>query len=407
MKRDRKRIVSVIGITLTLIALAAIPFPGTSVQAGRGEPSAASQQEVKAAPLGATFLTAAESQLDFGGNSEDLDVADVEANPTAPDDTLADDEEVPTDTISATGGPSEIAPAKAFQRKVFNIGPIPLPGGLDHIANGAGTRNTGFGTIRLRGACPGSRPVRAYLYWGTIICGNAIPVFQLARINGVPVVGQLVGFSPQPNWGSTWFTAYRASVIANILPGINGEYRISNLPSSVAHGGDPWRCFAPCPQSEGASLVVLYAAPDVPRNARVFINNGAATFSGAINILNPLARPIPPHRALKHTRLGGDGQVFGSTDALAFASTERTFLGPAGGPFVQIRGVGSAFNVNSDWNGDDGGPLNQLWDTHTDSFGWQFTAYPNILPAGIFLYVVRYTANGDLICPVAHVLGVK
>lgn len=42
----------------------------------------------------------------------------------------------------------------------------PLPGGLDHVAAGVGTRNAGYGTIHLQGAPDGAVAVRATLYWG-------------------------------------------------------------------------------------------------------------------------------------------------------------------------------------------------------------------------------------------------
>lgn len=384
MTRPSRKIVPIFVAILFLVVVI------SPLGSARGAKQQQISQEEVVATSGASSVAINAADIELSENAEDYEVADIEGDPTAPDDTV--------DSLEENGDP---LPTKLY------VIPLPVPGGLDHLANGAGTRNAGFGTIRLRGACPGARAVRAFLYWGTIICGNAIPLFQRVTVNGTHVRGRLVGVSPQPNWGSTWFTAYRASIIALIRPGINGDYVITNMPTSVNHGGDPWRCFAPCPQSEGASIVVIYSAADVPRAARVFVNNGAATFSGTININNPLPRPIPPHKALKHTRLGADGQVGGSTDSIRPVTDERTFLGPPGGPFVQIKGPGSLFNIDSDWNGDDGGPLNQLWDTHTDSFGWQFTGYPNILPAGLVRYTVRYVAQGDLICPVAHILGVK
>jgi hypothetical protein len=352
--------------------------------------AAQSQIEPSAAPAGTTSAVPVGDEFAEASDNETLDSADVERDANAPDDTV--------DDVNAS--PEAV-------RKYVPI-PVPLPGGLDHVANGAGTRNTGSGTIRLRGVCPKAVAVRAQLYWGTIGSGP-IPLFQRARINGRLVQGTLVGSSPQPNWGCQWFAAYVANVITHIAPGINGDYVISDLPTATKRGGDPWLCDSACPKSEGASLVVIFATSNAPTNARVFVNRRVATFAGAINIDNPLPVPLPAHRALKHTRIGADGQVGASNDSYGFATNERTFLGPVGGPLVQIKGPGSAFNQDSDWNGDDGTPLNQLWDTHTDSFAWSLypSNYPNILPPGIGAYRVRYLANGDLICTVVNVLGVK
>ena len=101
-------------------------------------------------------------------------------------------------------------------------------------------------------------------------------------------------------------------------------------------------------------------------------------------------------RLLKHTRLGADGQVGRSTFAIAPITSERTFLNA-----LQIEGIGSPFNIDSDWNGADGAPLNQLWDTNTSS------VVGNPVPPLAMNYVVRYLSNGDCIVAVAHVLSVK
>jgi hypothetical protein len=315
---------------------------------------------------------------------ESLDKDSIEADPTAPDDTV--------DTAaSAVTGPITAA-------KIFPI-PVPLRGGLDHVANGVATRNAGFGTIRLRGAPNGATRVRAFLYWGEIIAGPAIPLTQTVVFNGSPVTGRLIGVSTPPCWPGGFFVAFRASVIALIAPGINGDYRVSGLPSSLADGRDPWLHApvpAPTPLSEGASLVVIYSHPSVPFAARVFINHGAVMFFGPVAINNPLPAPVPAYSTLKHTRLGADGQVGFSTFASAPITSERTFL-----QALQIKGPGSAFNTDSDWNGADGAPLNQLWDTNTSSL------FGNPVAPGAVNYVVRYISNGDCIVAVAHVLSVK
>jgi len=315
---------------------------------------------------------------------ESLDTESVEANPVAPDD---------TDDSTAPAAVSPAPPAA----KVYPI-PVPLRGGLDHVANGVATRNAGFGTIRLRGAPTGATRVRAFLYWGEIITGP-IALAQTVLFRGVPVTGRLIGVSAPPCWPGTSFVAYRASVIALVAPGINGDYLVSRLPSSIVDGRDPWLHApvpAPTPLSEGASLVVIYSHPSVPLAARVFINNGAVMFFGAAAINNPLPAPVPAYSTLKHTRLGADGQVGSSTFASAPITSERTFLN-----LVQIKGIGSAFNTDSDWNGGDGAPLNQLWDTNTSSL------FGNPVPPGAVNYVVRYLSNGDCIVAVAHVLSVK
>ena len=146
--------------------------------------------------------------------------------------------------------------------------------------------------------------------------------------------------------------------------------------------------------------MVIYAHNSVPFTARVFLNQGATMFFGGVSINNPLPQPLPAYNTLKHTRLGADGQVLASTFATASITDERTFIGPGPGP-TQIKGPFSPINTDSDWNGSDGGPLNQLWDTQSSSL------FGNPITPGVTSYVVRYLSHGDCIVMVGHVLGVK
>jgi hypothetical protein len=110
---------------------------------------------------------------------------------------------------------------------------------------------------------------------------------------------------------------------------------------------------------------------------------------------------------LKHSRIGADGQV-GVTNcglrSIPGISDERTWIeNPATAGSIQIKGDGAGLNRDSDWNGDDGEPLNKLWDSHTDVF-----ANGNFLAAGGGLsYRVRYLSQGDCIVWVVHILGVR
>src|SRR6185369_15572776 len=60
----------------------------------------------------------------------------------------------------------------------FKNAPIPLPGGVDHVVAGVGTRNSGTGVIRLRGVPPGSTLLSAVLVWGEIAAPPAIVNYQ-------------------------------------------------------------------------------------------------------------------------------------------------------------------------------------------------------------------------------------
>lgn len=377
---SRRKSMFIVSVTLTILSVAAMLMPALPLVPN-------SQAQTTSRDANGSSDRAPEELESSFDNAEAHDKESIEADPYAPDDTE-------TTNTTPTSSTTTAAAAAAPGGTLYPISPLPLPGGLGHVANGAGMRNSGTGHIRLRGAPPGAVRVRAYLYWGII--QNAPPPTQTISFNNVQVTGRLIGTGPTC-WCGGVFAAYRASVITQITPGINGDYRV-RMPSAITNGSDPWNSPCMLPLAQGASLVVAYAHSSIPATARLYINDGTSFFAmGGINVFNPLPMPVPPYRQVKHTRLGGDGQTgFGTLSWLA-ATDERTWLGP---PLTQIKGQGSLINLDSDWNGDDGVPLNQLWDTHTDTFNRL------MVPIGAGGYTVRYTAAGDCIYAVAHILNV-
>jgi hypothetical protein len=294
---------------------------------------------------------------------------------------------------------------------------LPVRGGIDHAVAGVSTRNSGEGVIRLRGVPPGSQLLSALLVWGEIAPG-AVAGYTVGFGQNCAVMANVVGSpaffptnpAPQPCWnpgGQFW--AYLANVTAQIAPGINGDYRIKGLRTSVRDGRCPWgdgNCAAPpndLTLSEGASLIVIYANQCIDRRAQLFFHLGPGTFFGPANYVHLTGVPIIGLPNLKHSRIGGDGQVGGANCGLRSIpqiSDERTWIeGPGGFPSTQIKGDGGGLNRDSDWNGYDGEPLNKLWDTHTDVF--------NNNLAGQIGYRVRYLSQGDCITWVVHILGVR
>jgi hypothetical protein len=141
----------------------------------------------------------------------------------------------------------------------------------------------------------------------------------------------------------------------------------------------------------------------------LYFSLGPRTFFGPLTEIHNTLPPIRPNLPnLKHSRIGGDGQIANANCGLRSipgASDERTWienLNPALCS-VQIKGDGAGLQRDSDWNGDDGEPLNKLWDTHTDVF-----SNSNCLAAGGGLgYRVRYLASLDAVVWVVHILGVR
>lgn len=312
---------------------------------------------------------------------------------------------------TATTSPSRIPTS-------FKAVPIPLPGGIDHAVAGVGTRNSGQGVIRLRGVPPGSTLVQAWVIWGEI--DTAVPlnypvVFGPDCAAGAVFQGQNFGNSPQPCWnGAGTFFPYIINVTGQILPGINGDYRIQKLHSKITDNRCPWAdgpgCAGPgnaLPLSEGASLIVVYSNACIPKAAQLYIHLGPQTFSGVHVATHFTFAGINPNLPnLKHSRIGADGQV-GTQNcglrSIPAISDERTWIQNQAGGLIQIKGDGAGLNRDSDWNGYDGEPLNKLWDSHTDVFAnGAFLAN-----GGGLLYRVRYQSQGDCISWVAHILGVR
>ena len=395
------RIHRLIPIIVVLFILAATTM--TTVQYGlvHVESGTASAQQTNddesAESNGLPSVTAAETKADLDTDLY-LDADEVEKRAAA---------EQNGDTAATS--PSRVPVS-------FKHVPIPLPGGIDHAVAGVGTRNSGQGVIRLRGVPPGSTLLSAFLVWGEITNNpNAYNVqFGPDCAVGANVGGQVYGTTTQPCWNALGvYAGYIASVTGQILPGINGDYRVRGLRSAITNNRCPWgdgACGGPgngLVLSEGASLVVIYSNPCIPRAAQLYITLGPREFEGPHSVTHftlPAINGNLPN--LKHSRIGADGQVGGlncGLRAITATTNERTWIeNPVTGGSIQIKGDGG-LNRDSDWNGYDGEPLNKLWDSHTDVFG----SGAFLAAGGGLSYRVRYDPPFDCIVWAVHILGVR
>ncbi|MCU0285131.1 MAG: DUF3344 domain-containing protein [Acidobacteria bacterium] len=232
----------------------------------------------------------------------------------------------------------------------------------DHVAQGIGLRNRGGGKISLRGIPDNPSIIKAYLYWGVI--GNSeVDDVNRVSVNGVAVTSKLVGSGSSPCWGLSSNYIYRAEVPNPVLYiGGNGDYEISGVPSSDFRGGDPWAgTMRPGYLAEGATLVIFFANEgkvsyiyDEKISGTMFYSNFSADLEG-FNASRSMA---------KFTMMGADGQTGSGLQANYYVTNEESYF-----QGTQISGHSdspSSFqNANSDWNGNDGEPFNQLWDTHS------------------------------------------
>ncbi|HKR14273.1 MAG TPA: hypothetical protein VJT15_19565 [Pyrinomonadaceae bacterium] len=402
MRIKRLIAVTVVLLLLTLTTMTSIQqkltgVDSTTVSAQQDDPIIAKQEG------GLSSVTAPETESRADPDAElYLDADEVEKRALA---------EQSGDTSAR--GPSRIPLS-------FRHLAVPLPGGVDHVVAGVGTRNTGGGVIRLRGVPPGASLVGALLVWGEIAAAVANPYTlgfgaDCSTLNTYNVPPNGSGSTTQPCWnGAGTFFSYAANVTNAIVPGINGDYRVKGLRSAITDNRCPWSdglCAGSgnaLPMSEGASLIVFYSSPCVPRGSQLYIALGPRMFSGPHSVVHPTAPAINGNLSnLKHSRIGADGQVGVANCGLRSIpsiSDERTWIENPNTPgSIQIKGDGGGLNRDSDWNGSDGEPLNKLWDTHTDVFGTGAFLAQN----GGNSYRVRYQAQGDCIVWVAHILSVR
>lgn len=264
----------------------------------------------------------------------------------------------------------------------------PPNGGFDHAAAGTGLRNTGSGAIQLRGVPVGAVPMAAWIYWGLIASSEESPQsLATAWFDGRQLTGVEVGTADEPCWhpvGGAQFYTHRASVLRFLRAGINGIYTVQTQLSAITTGTDPWLDTGSPPFAEGATLIVLYSHPNVPIDSLVYLSHGAAFLNDALEIDHDLDPPLPPGVcAFRHTRAGGDGQS--SWEEQTLLSIDTKIGVPSN--LVAVRGPVSSINPDADWQGTDGGPKNQLWDTQTSELTGSQLA---MLSGGVDSYRVRY-----------------
>lgn len=266
----------------------------------------------------------------------------------------------------------------------------------DHIASGISLRNRGGGVINLRGAPEKSLAVKAYLYWDVLM--DRQMRFNSVSVNGVSVGAQLIGQGDSPCWPPAYNFVYRAEVPTHLLyNGINGDYKIAGISSGEGFGMSPWDAATP-PLAEGATLVVFFKSPDStyqttyiyeqPISGQMFAGQ---TFSATLTGFNPAQQPTA-----KFTLVGADGQVGRGLNSSYPTTAETSFF-----QGTQIAGPpngGTSLNADSDWNGNDTQPLNQLWDTRT-----------HIVPikTGSTSAGVKYISHSDCLVVVAFFLGLS
>jgi hypothetical protein len=180
--------------------------------------------------------------------------------------------------------------------------------------------------------------------------------------NGNLVTGVKTADHPDVCWATAGDHTYRASVGALIPAGKpNGDYTFGALKCNDTSGANPWLTGSTGPVLwEGASLVATY------RNSSTS-SDKVAIFDQLSGVDSMTSDPFTVTMSTGSTSLSGsglftqvgaDGQTgesFGSGLAVETDTFNGSLLaGPGGGPYPQ-----------SNWDGSDGWPMPELWDTHT------------------------------------------
>jgi len=262
-------------------------------------------------------------------------------------------------------------------------------GQYDHVAAGTGLRNTGYGTIRLRGTPDGAKKRQAFLYLGVICETASCTPKRRAVLNGSAVSLTLIATDVPCAVPDAQVGIYRADVTAKVPVGIDADYKITGVASGVKTGSNPAvGPPGPLPFVEGATLVVIYSSSTLTPGA-VYIHHGADTFATGVLYTLPLD-PLPTGTTRRYTSFGAGGQPLGPGEETWIGDVNSTSY--VAGPV----GSGGLLKKDSDWSGDDG----WYWDTHT------LDVSPRI-PADSSAYVVRFVPHGDCLVAAGHVLTAR
>ncbi len=263
----------------------------------------------------------------------------------------------------------------------------------DHVANGIAMRNRTSGTIHLRGVPAGARVIQSLLYWNFSDNFQSGPDTMPVLFDGNLIISRKTADNPDPCWGKTGNHTYVADVTAftDTSGSPNQDYQVVLVfdEVTVTNGINPWPPAIPAADvlAEGATLIVVYQDEKTSGPLAIYDKLSGTTFSSSFNATLTNPAPLNPAIPDLFTMVGADGQL-GSNGYNVGSSNELTFFNG-----IQIAGPPV---TNSDWDGSDGWPLVQLWDTHTHEVELKGPTSR-----------LTYNAGADCLTPVAFVLDDK
>jgi hypothetical protein len=239
----------------------------------------------------------------------------------------------------------------------------------DHAANGIALRNRSSGTIHLRGVPLNAKVIQALLYFNFLSAREAGPATCPILFNGNLNYGMKTADSLEPCWltGMVGSHSYVADVTQFVIrqnhP--NQDYQVV-LPFSKATstiGTNPWdphpTVITDAHRLEGATLIIVYETDNSTGPLFIYDNLNNTMFSRSAHILLNHHPIVNTERAL-FTMIGADGQRGKGHDNAV--SNERSYFN---GQIIAGPQSPVLTTTAIDWDGGDGIPLPQLWDTHS------------------------------------------
>ena len=175
-------------------------------------------------------------------------------------------------------------------------------GRIDYVARGAAMRNQGYGNISVTWT---GNLVAAYLVWGLI--DTVAP--DSGTVNGVRITGIVSDSTPiNPCWvDNTPIHTLVADVTAVVVNGVN---TLTEFPSGVTSGADPWAPPKDLPLLQGASLIVIHESGGPMREVSVRL--AANTIEGPGSLRDTVVHLPTRSASAKTTFVVSDGQLTGN-----------------------------------------------------------------------------------------------
>jgi hypothetical protein len=267
----------------------------------------------------------------------------------------------------------------------------------DHVANGVALRDRCSGTIGLRGIPTGSTINNAFLYWNYMDTNVTGPATDTELFNGNLVTGTKVADQPDLCWLTSGDHTYRATVTP-FVPSTRSpeDYTFGALRCMDTSGANPWNPVVNGGLKwDGASLVVTYTNSGTSGHRVAIFDalHGAANGTGALvssfTVNMNTGATVFTGSGL-FTQIGADGQTGqgGASFGSALSGETDTFNGKL------LAGPGGVY-PQSNWDGSNGWPMPELWDTHTLDVTFNGTA--------INTDTTTISAGNDCIAAVAYV----